>query len=157
MSIPQKQQKDYEQLKTDEFLDGEIVEVQEDMEHKFTWQGKDTIMPAVRFVFRFEGYEFKHYSRWMKFLYSEKSNLFTKYITPLVKGAVVDMPFDIQGLKYMKVKVSWKDSGNGFQNIETIIPASKKLEPGTVPLIECEDLEPMEPVSADEEVPEIPF
>ena len=79
-----------------EFIEGEIADIEYDMEHKFKgFQGaEDSIREAVRFVFKLNGYAFKHYTRWMTFSYGDRANLFNKYILKLVDGAIPDFDFD---------------------------------------------------------------
>ena len=158
MSIPQKKKTDFEQVDCGDFVNGTIVEVQEDLEHKFTFKGEEKIKPAVRFIFELEGYEFKHYSRWMYFGYSERATLYAKYITALVENPEIDMAFDIQNLSGMKVKTLWKDETNGWQSIETIRPVGGKLKWTAGKADEPDSIEPaFEPVGADEETPDVPF
>lgn len=129
MSIPQRQKKEFEQITTSDFVKGEIIEVQEDLEHKFTFKGNETIAPAVRFIFMLDDYNDKHYSRWMKFIYAEKSTLYSKYLTSLVEGIEPFSDFDIQNLKGAKVKILWKNDGDsGWQSIETIRPVGAKVK-----------------------------
>jgi hypothetical protein len=132
---PQKRSStDYEKLKIGEFITGEIEKVEYDQEHTFKgFQGKeDTIQPAVRFKFRFDGYNFPHYSRWMKFMYAPKANLFVKYVSKLVKDAEPDMDFDLDLLNGVRVKTIWAENGD-FQNIENIFPLGEKVDPGVTP------------------------
>jgi hypothetical protein len=128
MSIPQKRKTEFEQVKCDDFIEGEIIEVQEELEHQFKFKGDEKIAPAVRFVFKLKGYEHKHYSRWMSFIYAEKSTLYIKYLTSLVENAEPFMEFDIQALTGMKVKILWKDDGGGWQSVETIRPLQGKIK-----------------------------
>ena len=139
---------DYEKVKTDDFVSGIIEDVAYDMLHKFKgFEGKpDTEAPGVRFKFKLEGYQYPHYSRWMKFNYGEKANLYLKYLAPLVDGAAPDMDFDLDQLKGLKVKTLWNEK-NGFQSVETIRPIGKKVAPATLPkeqLAEMHEVEPNE-------------
>lgn len=128
MKPPKQEKTDYEKVDINDFVVGTIEEVQYDQEHKFKgFQGaEDKIKPAVRLKFKINSYKFPHYSRWMAFNYGEKSNLYLKYLLPLVEGAEPDMDFDMDALKGMGVKMLWSEK-NGFQNIETIRPANKKI------------------------------
>lgn len=119
---------EYEKVKTDDFVTGEIKEIKYDMEHKFTYQGNTKVAPACRIVFKVDGYKFDHGTPWMSFNLSEKSNLFKKYVLPLVAGAEEYMEFDLDQLIGMKVKMLWADKGD-FQHIETIRPLGEKLVP----------------------------
>lgn len=161
---PPKKDIDYERVSCDDWIEGAIFEIQEDMAHKFTYKGQESTQPGVRFVFELKGYNFKHYSRWMKFNYGMKANLYLKYLMPLVDGAKPDMVFDIQDLKGLAVKTIWKEDVRGdqvYQSIETIRPLGKKLKPLTAP--QAPDTEPVdqEDVTPDDvaETPEeeIPF
>jgi hypothetical protein len=152
MSIPQKRKTEFEQVKCDDFIEGEIIEVQEEMEHTFTGQYAK-VAPAVRFVFKLVGYEFKHYSRWMSFVYGKKAALFSKYICSLVENPEEFMEFDVQNLKDMKVKILWKDEGEGWQSVETIRPLQGKIKRG-IPAVSQFETETTETVeTADEEIP----
>ena len=148
MSKPPQRSFDYEKLSCDDFITGEIVKIEEEQDHAFTYKGETKNGPGVRIVFKLEGYEFEHKSRWMKFTYVEKSNLYKKYLLSLVEGAKPDMDFDIQELQGMKVKTLWKadikPDGKVFQEIDTIRPIGIKLKPTTqeshASIVEDEDI-----------------
>jgi len=127
---------DYEKVKCDDFIPGVIEEVQEEKQREFNWQGTITKCDAVRMKFKLDGYDYPHYSRWGKFNYGEKSNLFKKYLLPLVEGAEpvtgADSKFnafDIQQLAGMKVKTLWGENDKGYQHVETIRPIGGKIVP----------------------------
>lgn len=126
---PPQTHKDFEKVAIGEMLTGVINEVMYDQEHKFKgYQGKeDTIQPAVRFKFALDGYKFPHYSRWFKFSYGEKSNLYKIFLTKLVENAKPDMDFDLDLLKGLKVKTLWNEN-NDFQNLESIFPFESKVK-----------------------------
>lgn len=149
MRPPKRDPKDYEKVAIGEFVFGHIVDVQYDMEHKFKgFQGaEDRIVPAVRFVFELEGYNHKHYSRWMTFNVGEKSNLYQKYLTKLVQNAMPDMDIDLDVLKGMRVKTIWSEK-NDYQAIESIFAASNKVSINDIPPSNIEE----EP-TVNEEVP----
>jgi len=117
---------EFEKIKIGEFIIGTIVDVEYDMEHKFTFQGKETITPAVRFKFALEGYNHNHYSRWMRFNAGNKSNLYNKYLVKLVENIQPDADFDVDHLKGMKIKTLWQEK-NDFQSIESIFALGGKL------------------------------
>ncbi len=125
---PAKREFDYERVSTEDLVSGIIEDVQYEETHSFKgFQGApDKVAPGIRFKFKLEGYSFPHYSRWMKFNYGAKANLFTKYLVALVEGAVPDMDFDLDQLKGLAVKTLWSEK-NGFQNLETIRPAKGKI------------------------------
>lgn len=125
---PQKTSFNYEKVSIEDFVSGIVEDIQYEESHTFKgFNGAaDKVQPAVRFKFKLDGYEYPHYSRWMKFNYGEKANLYTKYLAPLVEGAAPDMDFDLDLLKGLKVKTLWSEK-NGFQNIETIRPIGKKV------------------------------
>ena len=148
MKPPKTENREYEKVDTNDFVVGEIEEIQYDMEHKFTYQGNEKQRPACRFKFKINGCEFPHYSRWMTFNYGEKSNLYLKYLVPLIENAQPDMDFDLNGLQGMKVKMLWTEK-NGFQSVETIRPLNTKLKADVVPEIQVNE----EELTPDDEVP----
>ena len=164
MSIPRSNQKiEFEMVAIDEPVKGIIEKVEEEQDHEFkgytTKKGKvvaTVVSDAIRFHFNLDGYEHIHKSRFMKFSYDDRSNLFNKYLKPLVSGMKPYMPLDVQCLVGMEVVTYWGQNDAGtFQHIETIIPQGKKIVP------KIEDLTPQEssgdPVheteSDDSEVP----
>lgn len=133
MKPPVREKTDFERVKVDEWLPGVIEEIEYDMEHKKVWEGKEKVGPAIRFRFKLEGYQFPHRSRWMSFLYGEKSNLYLKYLKHLVEGALPDMDFDLDHLKGFKVKTMWTANGD-WDNLEQIRPFNGKFQMTTEPL-----------------------
>jgi len=129
MRPPKRESKDYEKVAIGEMIPGVIDVVEYDTEHKFKgFQGKeDTIQPAIRLKFKLDGYQYPHYSRWMKFNLGEKANLYKKYVAKLVENAVPDMDFDLDILNGMKIKTVWSEE-NDFQNIDAIYPDGKKIK-----------------------------
>ena len=129
MKPPKRQSKDFEKVVIGEMIQGVIEDIKYDQEHKFPgFQGaEDTIQPAVRFKFALEGYSFPHYSRWYKFNYGQKANLYKIFISKLVENAEPDLDFDLDLLKGMKVKTLWNENGD-FQNLESIFPAGAKVK-----------------------------
>jgi hypothetical protein len=126
---PPQQDRKFEKIPTNDFVSAIIEEIQYEQEHEFTFKGTINKAPGVKFKFIIEGCEYPHSSRWMKFIYAAKANLYQKYIVPLVEGAKPFMDFDMDQLKGMKVKMLWVDNGE-YQNIETIRPADgKKIVP----------------------------
>lgn len=119
---------DFEQVVVDEWITGEIEEIKYDLEHKSMYEGKERIRAAVRFKFKLDGYDFPHYSRWLTFNYSEKSNLYKEFLTPLVEGAKPDIEFDLDQLKDMKIKTMWTQNDE-YQNLKMIRPLNKKVVP----------------------------
>ena len=148
MKPPKRQTVSYEKVKTDDFIQGIIDEIEYDKEHKFNNKGEEKIGPAVRFKFVLDGYKYPHRSKWMGFSYGEKSNLYSKFLTALVEGAKPDMDFDLDGLKGLKVKTLWSEK-NDFQTVETIRPVGKKI----LFVQEKSDLTETHEVETDEEVP----
>ena len=129
MRPPRRSNKDYERVLIGEMIPGIIEIVQYDNEHKFKGfsGGEDTIQPAVRFKFKLDGYQFPHYSRWMKFNLGEKANLYKKYIAKLVENASPDMDFDLDVLNGLKIKTVWGEE-NDYQGIDAIYPVDKKIK-----------------------------
>ncbi len=153
MKPPARSSTTFEKVVIGEFIPGIIEVIEYDMEHNFKgFEGReDTKSPGIRFIFKLDGYEYRHYSRWMKFNMGEKANLYKKYISKLVANAKPDMNFDLDILLGMKVKTIWEENGD-FQNLESIYPAGKKITvKEDVPLPE-EDF-PSEDVGDDDDIP----
>lgn len=151
--IPMKMgKKDYEKVRIGEFINGVIEDIKYDMEHKFIWKGKEKIHPAARIVFKLEGYQYNHGTKWLNFNYGEKSNLYIKYLSKLVDNAVPDMEFDLDLLKGLKVKTLWNEK-NDFQEIESIFPLEKKCVFNPVAKPEA----PVEEVTEDNPDEDLPF
>ena len=150
MKPPQRNSTTFEKVAIGEFIVGTIDKLEYDLEHKFKgFDGKeDRISPAIRFVFKLQGYEYPHRSRWMSFSVGEKSNLYKKYIIKLVNNAKPDMDIDLDAFLGMQVKTIWEENGD-FQNLESIYPIGPKLT-----ITENEVNEPPPP-SDDDFIPEI--
>jgi hypothetical protein len=129
MKPPKHENKEFEKVVVGEMIPGIIQEINYDKEHKFKgFQGKeDTIQTGVRFKFHLEGCQHPHYSRWMKFSYAEKANLYKIFIAKLVENPAPDMDLDLDLLKGMKVKTLWNGNGE-YQNLESIFPAGAKVK-----------------------------
>ena len=148
---------EYEKVQVGEMLRGEIVEIQHEREHKFKGfsGGEDTVQEAIRFVFKLDDYKFKHYSRWMKFSYAERSNIYSKYLVKLVKEIQPDADYDIENLLHFRVKTLWVEK-DGFQNIESIFPEKEMLPFTTEPFKPADILEEEKPVDG-EDGEDVPF
>jgi hypothetical protein len=148
---PPKKENTFEKLACGDFIKGFIEDINYDETHTFKgFEGKpDSQSLGIRFVFRFEGYEYPHRSRWMKFNVGEKANLYKKYISKLVNNTKPDIDFDLDLLKGMPVKTVWEQNGD-FQNLELIAPLKNKL---TIP--ENEANEPPVVVEEDDFAPEL--
>ena len=133
MRPPKRDKKDYERVPVGEFVTGIIEEVQYAPEHVFKGfsGGPDVTAPGIRLKFKFDGCQYAHYSRYMKFNVGEKSNLYKKYLLKLVENAVPDMDVDLDILNGMKVKTLWADNGD-FQNLENIFPVGEKVKADAV-------------------------
>lgn len=124
-----KQKLEYEKCRTDDWTQGVIEEVQYEADRNTGFkddEGNEKIVDCVRFKFKLDGYAYPHYSQWMTFSYHEKSRLMSKFLMNLVEGAKPDMPFDIDALKDMPVKIMWTNNGE-YQNIDLIRPLKNKI------------------------------
>lgn len=151
---PTRRATEFEKVAIGEMINGVIESIAYDQEHKFKgFQGKeDTIQPAVRFKFALEGYKFPHYSRWFKFSYAEKSNLYKIFLTKLVENAKPDMNLDLDLLKGMKVKTIWVENQN-FQNLESIFPVGNKIKiDSSLPKESIDEDIPLEELTNEEEI-----
>ena len=127
---------DYEKVIIDEFINGEIQEVQEfkDVEKDFmvdkeiedeegnitTQKVKETRkINQVRFKFKLEGYQYPHYTRKMTASVNEKSNLFKLLQMIYGEKLVPDIGVNLDLLKGLKVKVMYDEvklkDGSMFQ------------------------------------------
>lgn len=134
MSLVIRPQKDFEfeRVKIDEWVEGSITEIQERLNENRKYKDKETgewkvrSVEEVRFVFQLEGYEFKHYSRWMTKSVGKESNLFKKYLHKLLPELVSNKPVDLGKLKEIKVKMMWDQEigkdGNIYQFVANIKP-----------------------------------
>jgi len=121
---------EFEMVADDTFVIGEILDIEYDNKHQFTFQNEVKEKPAVRFVFKLEGYKHAHKSKWLTFSYNDKSNLFIKYLSELMVDAFPKMDFDLDRLKGFKVKTLWKTvdfKGRKFQDVETIRSITEKI------------------------------
>lgn len=138
---PPKRQTNYERVPVyDDWIVGKIDDIEYDMEHKKIWKGEEKVGPAVRFKFILEGCNFPKKTPWMSFNYSEKANLYKKYITALVAEAAPDLDFDLDALKGLDVKVMFTQNGE-YDNLEMIRPIKAKVPKG----VAVEDAPPEEP------------
>lgn len=120
--------KEYEKVRTDDFVSGFIEKVEYEAEHEFKGKDETKTGPAVRIAFNIEGMKFPKKTGWMTFTYAEKSNLYSKYLVNLVENARPNMEFHIEQLQGLKVKMLWKDNPKNpdFQNLDTIRPLDGK-------------------------------
>lgn len=132
MKPPPRTKLDYEKVPVDEWVKGNIAEIQRDENRETEFQGEKKVRDMVRFKFAIEGCQYPHYSRWMGFSYAEKANLYKKFLTPLVEEATPDMDFDLDILKGMDIKMMWANNGE-FQNLEMVRPLDKKRTKDDIP------------------------
>lgn len=145
--IPRK--REFEQVAVDEWIPGEIVDIQYEQEHEFTYKGNKKIGDAVKILIRLDGYKDNKSTGWWAFNYSEKSNLYNIFIKSLVPGATPNMSFDLDGLKGMKIKAMYAQNGE-YQNLAMVrplaVPAMKNAATKTPrqPLADVAESEPEE-------------
>ena len=136
--------REFEQVAVDEWLKGEIVDVQYEQEHEFTFKGVKSVGPAAKILIQLDGYKDKKSTGWWSFNYSEKSNLYKFFIQPLVKNAAPNIDFDLDNLKNLRVKVMYTQAGE-YQNLMAVRPADDKVLSSYTP--------PVEKAPNDDEVP----
>jgi hypothetical protein len=166
--IPQKRGA-FERLAIDEWLVGDIVEVQSRLNSEKKVQNKETkewtIRPTeeVRFVFRFDGYRFSHFSRWLTRSLAENSNLYTQFLSKLTPNVDLTKPVDIELLVGMKVKAMWderdtKDGSDKFQYIANIKPLETTERAINVEVADIEQItEEPEPFALPDAPEDLPF
>ncbi len=121
---------EYERLEVDIWLKGRINDIQFRVNDKRSFTDKKTnekklrSVDEVRFVFEFEGYDYKHYSRWMTKSVYKESQLFKKYLKNLIPDIEPDMTVDLNSLIGKKIKSMWENEkgqdGNTYQTLITI-------------------------------------
>lgn len=123
--------KSYEKVRTDEFVEGIIQDIKFDPEHQFKSSFGDSVGPAVQFKFIIKGCAFPKKSKFLKYVYSKKSNLYKKYMISLIENPKEYMAYDIDRVIGLKVKMLWKDEDpdGKFQGIDVIRPADGKKLP----------------------------
>lgn len=145
--IPKK--KVFEQVVVDEWISGEIVDIQYEQDHEFTHKGNKKIADAVKILIRLDGYHDSKSTGWWTFNYAEKSNLYNLFIKSLVAGATPNMEYDLDNLKNMKIKVMYSQNGE-YQNLTMVRPL--KMNGGVTGIRK-------ETVAMPDEIPdeEVPF
>lgn len=142
---PPKHETKYERVPVyDEWINGKIEDIEYDMEHKKIWKGEEKTGPAVRIKFILDGCKFPKKTPWMSFNYSEKANLYKKFITALVADATPDLDFDLDVLKGLDVKVMFTQNGE-YDNIEMVRPLKAKVSRGVVIEELAEEIEDQAP------------
>ena len=134
--IPKKEKLEYEKVLIDEWINGEIVDVQEfkDVEQQYTNdEGEVDVrrVTKVRFKFNLEEYVYGHYSKKMTASMNEKSNLF-KFLRQIYGDRLLpDIAVDLDKLKGLKVKTMWDEvtlpNDNIFQWTDKIRPLENNL------------------------------
>ncbi|MBW2993471.1 hypothetical protein KY317_02765 [Candidatus Woesearchaeota archaeon] len=130
LAKPGKGDFDYETVKIDEWIVGQISDVQERLGVDKTFKDKDGELKTkkvdqVRFKFELQGYQFPHYSRWMTLSTNENSNLYKKYISSLFGTKFpADTLMNVEKLEGLFVKTMWDETimkdGRPFQFISKI-------------------------------------
>jgi len=128
---------DYEKVALGIPIAGVISNIDYEDKHVFKSKDGEKTMSAVRLVLKLDGYEYPHRSRWMTFSYDERSNLFQKYLSELILGAMPEMEMDLDVIKGMRVSTVWGEQ-NDFQFIESISPIGEKRKISDVKLIDPE-------------------
>lgn len=134
--IPAGEKREFEKVKIDEWVLGEIEDIQEfkDVEKAFTnEEGEKELrkINQVRFKFKLEGCEYPHYSRKMTASMSERSNLY-KFLSQLYGAQLAhDVPVELDKLKGVKLKMMWDEvelkDGTMFQFPDKIRPNQDDL------------------------------
>jgi len=123
-------QKEFEKVPVDDFVSATIVDIKYDEAHEFSVFQSDEkeIGFGVQFTLEISGLREPKKTRWYRFSYDQKSNLYKLFIAPLVQDAQPYMEFDLDQLKGVAVKMLWKnDKDPRYQSIETIRPVGSKV------------------------------
>ena len=130
--------REFEQVKVDEWLMGEIAEIKYDNEHEFITKGEKDVAPGIKIGLALDGYKDKKSTGWWKFSYSDKSKVYKFFIQPLVEGAHPYMDFDFDNLLNLRIKIMYTQNGE-YQNIMAIRPDGGKVLPSPAPAKSQED------------------
>lgn len=138
MKPPARAKTEFERIpKYDEWIEGSILDIAYDPERKRSFNGEEKVGPCVRFKLGLKGCSFPHYSKWMTFNYSEKSNLYKNFVLPLVEGAEEYMDLDLDELKGMEIKTMWSEDGD-YDKLAMIRPRVEKIKIAPAPKTEQE-------------------
>lgn len=124
--------REFEKVKVEEWLKGEISKIEYEKQHEFTFKGEKTIAPAVRVQITLDGYKDPKSTGWWKFNYNEKSKLFRFFLEPLVEGAHSKLDFDFDHLLHTRIKVMYTTNGE-YQNLVMVRPDGPKIIPVSTP------------------------
>lgn len=123
---------EFEKVKIDEWIVGEIVEIEERLNENKKFKNQETgeyefrNVDEVRFVFSLDGYQYKKYSRWMTRSISDRSNLFNKYLKKIIPDLEPTDCIDLSLLVGTKVRVMYENQtgndGNVYQVVAQIRP-----------------------------------
>lgn len=138
----------YEKIAVDEWVLGVIDDVLCDPAHEFTLKGEKKTGPAIRFVFKLDGYQYPKKSRWMTPYTTENSNLYKLFLKPLCPNFdPKNKEVDLERLKGLQVKLMFANDGD-YQNITQIRPLEQNLNL----ILSGKDVEPTE-----QEISDVPF
>jgi len=125
------ERKEFERVKVDEFIEGEIIKVEERLnEHKKykddeTGETLEKSVHEIRLVFKLDGYQYPHRSRWMTASMNENATFYKKYVRGLFEDAIApDEKINTEKLVGIKVRTMWDEiplkDGSKFQSIDKI-------------------------------------
>ena len=137
----------YEKVAVDEWLEGTIEEVQYDEARAYKSKNKETeeweekTAPHVRLKFKIDGYQWPHYSRWMKCSTHQKNNFYSKYLKYLTpQYDCQDKAIDLDLLVGIQVRTMWENDGDyqhitqirGMDPTLNVIASGTEIAPGLV-------------------------
>ena len=105
---------DYEKVKIDEWIEGDIKEVETKLNVKKIYKDADgneeeKTIDQVRFIFKLDGYKFTHRSRLMTISTHEKSTLYKDFLVSLFPTLKPGKTVDLEMLKNKRVKTMWDE------------------------------------------------
>jgi len=124
-----------------------VEAVQYDEERAYRQKNKETeeweekTAPHVRLKFKVAGYQWPHYSRWMKCSTHEKSNFYSKYLKYLTpQYDCQDKAIDLDKLVGIQVRTMWENDGDyqhitqirGLDPTLNVIASGQEIAPGLV-------------------------
>jgi hypothetical protein len=124
---------EYERVTVGKWIAGVIDEVQYAANRKCRVYDRETdawvegMQNQLRLALRLDGYEHRHYSRWMRSSTHPKATFYRKFLKPLCPNHdCAGKPIDVDRLKGVRVKTRWEQRGD-YENLVEIHPLDPNL------------------------------
>lgn len=120
-----------EDVPLDIWIKGRIEDIKYEENHKFTDKKTNETKErdACKIIMRLDGLNNLKETFWLAFSYDERSNLYGKFISQLVEGAVPYLDFDLDGLKGCYIKIMYEQKPNNkYPSIMSVKPLKEKVK-----------------------------